>query len=67
MKARCDHCKKKVGLISFECRCAMKSLCTNCKLPETHLCKSLEEFKVEEKKIIQKNNPLVVSDKLIKI
>lgn len=67
MVRRCDNCKKKVSLISFECKCQFKILCSNCKMPEYHKCNSLEEFKKEAKEIINKNNPIVISDKLIKI
>ena len=67
MTHRCNNCKKKVPLISFECKCQFKTLCSNCKLPEYHSCKSIEEFKKEAREIITKNNPVIVSDKLIKI
>lgn len=67
MTRRCDNCRKKVNLISFQCKCNYKTLCNNCKLPEYHNCQSLEEFKKDAKEIINKNNPVVVSDKLIKI
>lgn len=67
MTRRCENCKKKVNIISFECKCKYKTLCTNCKMPELHSCQSLEEFKKEGKEILTKNNPIIVSDKLIKI
>jgi hypothetical protein len=67
MTRRCDHCKKKVSLLSFDCKCHYKILCTNCKLPEAHSCNRIDEFKKEAKELISKNNPIVISDKLIKI
>jgi hypothetical protein len=67
MTRRCDNCNKKVSLISFECKCKLKTLCSKCKLPKYHSCKSLEEFKTEAKEIINKNNQVLISDKLIKI
>lgn len=67
MTRRCENCKKKVNLIYFECKCEYKTLCINCKMPEFHKCKSLEEFKKEAKEVLNKNNPVIVSDKLIKI
>lgn len=67
MTRRCENCKKKVSLISFECKCKYKILCTNCKMPELHSCISLNEFKKEAKELLNKNNPIVISDKLIKI
>jgi len=67
MTHRCENCKKKVHIVYFDCKCHFKILCTNCKLPETHLCKELNVFKEEGKNTIKKNNPIVISDKLIKI
>lgn len=67
MTRRCENCKKKVNLIYFECKCEYKTLCINCKMPEYHKCQSLEEFKKDAKEVLNKNNPVVVSDKLIKI
>ncbi len=64
---RCQHCNKKVKLITFSCKCSYKTLCINCKLPETHSCSSISEFKNEAKDIIKKNNPIIISEKLIKI
>ena len=64
---KCEHCNKKVKLISFSCKCMYKILCNNCKLPEIHFCVSIDEFKKEGKEVIKKNNPVVVSEKLIKI
>ena len=67
MARRCENCNKKVNLVFFECKCHLKILCINCKLPETHLCQSIKIFKEEAKNTIKKNNPIVISDKLIKI
>jgi len=67
MTRRCENCKKKVSLISFECKCNYKILCTNCKMPEFHACKSIAEFKKDAREILNKNNPVVISEKLIKI
>lgn len=44
MTRRCDNCRKKVNLISFECKCNYKTLCNNCKLPEYHNCQSLQAY-----------------------
>jgi len=67
MTRKCDHCKKKTSLLSFDCKCHYKILCTNCKLPEIHSCNRIDEFKKEAKELISKNNPIVISDKLINI
>jgi hypothetical protein len=67
MSRRCENCKKKVNLVCFDCKCQFKILCGNCKLPEMHFCQSINKFKEEYKNIIKKNNPIVISEKLIKI
>jgi hypothetical protein len=67
MSRRCENCKKKVNLMTFECKCNFKILCINCKLPESHLCQSMDKFKEEAKNTLKKNNPIVISEKLIKI
>jgi hypothetical protein len=36
-------------------------------MQEVHDCQYLEEFKKEAKQLLHKNNPIVVSEKLIKI
>ena len=67
MTKRCENCKKKVNLMYFDCKCQYKTLCINCKLPETHSCQSIDKFKEEAKNTLKKNNPIIASDKLIKI
>ena len=67
MTNRCENCKKKVRLVSFECKCEYKILCIKCNLPEYHKCQSLDAFKNSEKELLRKNNSIVISDKLIKI
>jgi hypothetical protein len=36
-------------------------------MPEFHACKSIAEFKKDAREILNKNNPVVISEKLIKI
>ena len=67
MTRRCENCKKKVNLVSFECKCKFETLCINCKLPEHHFCGAIEDFKKKAKEILNKNNPIIIADKLIKI
>ncbi len=64
---RCENCKKKVNLVHFNCKCSFKTLCINCKLPETHSCNAIDKFKKEAKETLNKNNPVVIADKFIKI
>ena len=49
MTKRCDCCKKKLGIMVFDCKCELK-LCINCRYPETHKCTF--DHKTFEKNII---------------
>jgi hypothetical protein len=62
---KCDHCKKKAGVMPFSCRCEFKKLCTKCRLPESHNCNV--DYKKLGKEEILKANPVVISDKLVRI
>lgn len=62
----CDHCKtKKVGSVSFVCKCNYKTLCIKCRYPFVHNCSY--DFKNEWKNNLEKNLPVVIADKLTKI
>ena len=37
-KSKCFNCKKKLGLLKYDCKCEHK-FCVVCVLPETHNCK----------------------------
>ena len=37
-KNRCGVCKKKLGLLGFECRCSDTQFCAIHRLPESHDC-----------------------------
>ena len=65
-KLRCSFvgCRKKLTLLDLECKCKNK-YCLTHRLPENHNC--TYDFKTEGKIAIEKNNPVVVNDKLIKI
>lgn len=36
-RKKCHHCKKKLSIINYSCRCN-KIFCPNCRLPEEHKC-----------------------------
>ena len=36
-KEKCFGCRKKVGLLGFECRCS-NTFCSGCRMPEDHGC-----------------------------
>uniref|UniRef100_A0A182T3T7 AN1-type domain-containing protein n=1 Tax=Anopheles maculatus TaxID=74869 RepID=A0A182T3T7_9DIPT len=64
-KLRCAQCNKKLGVIMImKCHCE-KIFCAQHRYAEAHNCSY--DFKVEGRKVLEKNNPLVVADKLPKI
>lgn len=58
---RCGSCKKKVGLVGFNCKCGT-TFCGSHRYPEEHKC--TYDYKVAGKEAIAKANPLVVAEKL---
>lgn len=63
--SKCDWCKKKTGIMVFECKCELKKLCNKCRLPETHACTF--DYKKEGKEQLAKSNPVVLASKITKI
>ncbi|KAA8521940.1 hypothetical protein F0562_012746 [Nyssa sinensis] len=61
---RCCWCKKKVGLLGFECRCG-STFCGNHRYPEKHDCKF--DFKVVGQESIAKANPMIKRDRVQRI
>ncbi|KAL6532172.1 hypothetical protein OROGR_014142 [Orobanche gracilis] len=62
LKSRCGLCKKKVGLLGFECRCGV-NFCAAHRYPEAHVCKF--DFKNAGKISIEKENPVCKADKIL--
>ena len=60
-KQRCYKCNKKIGLITFTCKCDNK-FCSNCRYPEEHMCKF--DFKNYEKNILKEQLVKVVAKKI---
>jgi AN1-type zinc finger protein 5/6 len=60
-KNRCTVCKKKVGLLGFECKCG-KLLCTSHRQAEEHQCDY--DYRTEGKKRLADANPLVAFSKI---
>lgn len=60
---RCHFCNKKLKLMSFTCKCEFK-FCVAHQNPHSHKCSY--DYKSENCKIIEKNNPKLGS-KVIKI
>lgn len=65
-KNRCSSpdCKKKLGLMPFSCKCGL-SFCMKHRLPDSHSC--TYDFKSEAQDRLRRDNPQIVSDKIIKI
>ena len=63
-KKRCPICNKKITLMDYTCRCG-NSYCIKHRMPEDHNCTF--DYEKLGKDIIDKNNPQVVCEKVIKI
>ncbi|XP_058128931.1 uncharacterized protein LOC131284033 [Anopheles ziemanni] len=64
-KLRCAQCNKKLGMVMImKCHCE-KVFCAQHRYAEAHNCSY--DFRLEGRKVLEKNNPLVVADKLPKI
>ena len=60
-KNRCSVCKKKVGLLGFECKCG-RLLCSSHRTAEEHNCEF--DYRAEGKKRLADANPLVAFSKV---
>ena len=63
-KSRCTVCRKKLGLMIFDCRCEQKFCITHSR-PEEHECTF--DYKSYQREILKKNNPQIVRDKVLRI
>ena len=61
MVIKCYICDKNIDLINFRCKCN-NYFCLKHKMPEKHDCKF--DFKKDYKKVIEKNNPIVINKKI---
>ena len=65
IKSRCGECNTKVNITnSIECKCG-KLLCMTHRHFNSHSCSI--DYKENDKKILEKNNPKIVAEKIIKI
>jgi predicted nucleic acid binding AN1-type Zn finger protein len=60
-KRRCAHCRKRLGLVHFTCRCG-KDMCQAHLAPEEHACAF--DFKTHGRARIKDDNPLVAFEKV---
>ena len=64
-KSRCNQCNSKINITnSIECKCG-KLLCMAHRLFNAHECSI--DYKEKDKKILEKNNPKIVAEKIIKL
>ena len=64
-RMRCSECKCKVNITnSLECKCG-QVLCMKHRMFNQHNCSI--DYKTNDRKILEKNNPKIVSDKIIVI
>lgn len=61
-KNKCFKCRHRVGLLGFECKCK-QLFCSQHRLPEHHQCTI--DYRVLGRKKIEKQNPLIVGDKIM--
>ena len=61
---KCVQCMKKLKLISFDCKCGLKGLCTGCMNPCSHEC-SVNYLSLHKDRLT-KDNPVVIAEKMIK-
>ena len=62
-KKRCEHCRGKLGLFTFTCKCGM-ILCQTHLSPHNHTCSF--DYMKEKKDLIERNNPKL-GEKFIRI
>lgn len=60
----CYICNKNIDLLNFKCKCE-KNFCIKHYLPEKHKCKF--DYRKENKKKLEKNNPIIINEKISKI
>lgn len=59
----CQACKKK-AVLKITCKCELV-VCFNCRYPDKHNCTF--DYKEDARKLLEKNNPIIVSEKLEKV
>ena len=64
-KMRCNECNCKINITnSLKCKCE-KILCMKHRMFNAHNCSI--DYKTNDRKILEKNNPKIISDKIISI
>jgi predicted nucleic acid binding AN1-type Zn finger protein len=52
---RCQHCRKKAGLMALDCKHCNGKYCSSCIVLETHMCKGVLDKKIHERQLIEKS------------
>ncbi|KAG8047376.1 hypothetical protein GUJ93_ZPchr0008g13990 [Zizania palustris] len=60
---RCMACRKKVGLVGFDCRCG-GTFCSLHRFPDKHICGY--DFKKKDIEKLEKENPVIMASKISK-
>ena len=60
-KSRCECCRKKLGLVTFQCKCG-GVYCSEHRMSENHTCQY--DYQAEYKKLLSTNLVKVVGAKL---
>lgn len=63
MSTKCTACRKKTGILGFECRCG-SVFCVAHRHPEDHQC--TVDYKLQERLKLSKENPLIAAPKVPK-
>jgi len=63
-KNRCDSCRKRVGLTGFQCRCG-GMFCATHRYSDMHECSF--DYQALGKEEIRKNNPVIKTEKVLKL
>ena len=59
--SKCMVCNKNITLIGFQCKCE-NFFCSKHRYPDTHICTF--DYKNYGKKLIEKDNPIIISSKV---
>lgn len=66
MSMRCAICRKKIGLMSFKCKCdPCQDFCIKHRYPEDHMCTF--DYKSLAKERLVETNPVIAHSKIEKI
>ena len=64
-KKRCRECKRKLVISDMECGKCKNRYCASHRQPECHCCPCLTTAIQDGKKLLEKQNPRIVADKMI--